>query len=162
MHQIKSPIDYTTANDIMVQDGVISALDFTECFAELLDAQTIAEYKSKSGEQLFYVTERGEHVVVTLQDSLSSSLRERCVRSAMLLLSFKNRGTKLDCEIIPREDGFYMLHCTIKEKTGVLLELTLSVPTKQQAERMAFGFTDNPEETYRAVYTALKGNSPIY
>jgi len=162
MYHIKCPIDFTMANDISVQDGFVSTLDFAECFAELIDAQTIAEYKEPNGESMFYVTERGEHVVTTLQDSLLSSLRERGLRSAMRFLSFKQRGTRIETEITERSDGFFTLRCTLREKEGVLLEVTLAVPTKQQAERMAYRFTDKPEEAYRAIYSSMKGTGFLY
>ena len=156
---LKCPVEYNTAHDLAVQDGVITPLDFSECFSELLDAETIAEHVRPDGESEFYVTQRGEHVVVTLQDSLSSSLRERCLRNAMRFLSFRRRGAKLEHSIVRREDGFYTLTCSIREDAGILLEMTVSVPTRQQAERMAFHFADSPEETYRAVIASMKGDS---
>ena len=162
MYHVKCPVDYTTAYDIALADGMITPLEFAECFAELLDAQTIAEAEDPEGEQMYYVTERGEHVVTTLQDSLLSSIRERGLRSANRYLSFKQRGTKLDCTIDKREDGMYTLRCTMSEKQGILLDITVAVPTKQQAERMAFSFTDNPEQIYRDIVHSMKGGTTLY
>ena len=159
MYNLKSPIDYTTANDVCVQDEVITPFEFAECFSELLDTQTIAEFSQPDGEQMFYVTQRGEHVVTTLQDSLSSSLRERCLRNAMSFLSFKQRGTKIECNVTPREDGKFLLECVMTEKDGILLEVKIAVPTKQQADRMAFHFSDNPEAVYRSLIYSMKASS---
>ncbi|MBR4292434.1 MAG: DUF4364 family protein [Clostridia bacterium] len=162
MYHVKCPVDYTTANDIAVQDGMLTTMEFAECFGELLDAQTIAEATDPEGELMYYVTERGEHVVTALQDSLLSSIRERGLRSASRYLSFKQKGTKLDTEITKREDGMYTLRCTITEKHGILLDISIAVPTSQQAERMAYNFNDNPEEIYREVIHSMKGGTTLY
>lgn len=159
MHSIGFPLDYAEANDIAVQGEIINPLQFAECFAELLEAGTVAEDKRQNQESQYYITSRGTHVVAELQNRLPSGLRERSLRSAMRYLSFERRGSELKFGVSERTDGRLTLNFSAIEESGPLFELSLMVPTQREADRMLFNLRDRPEEIYRNIIAVL--NKPV-
>ena len=61
LRNVGRPLDFTTVNDIVVQDEVVGYFDFAENFAELLETGNIAELRGPDGSR-YQVTEQGIEV----------------------------------------------------------------------------------------------------
>ena len=46
LKNIKEPLEFSTINDIVVQDGFVNYFDFAICFAELLESNQITELRA--------------------------------------------------------------------------------------------------------------------
>lgn len=174
LKNLKYPLDFNTISDIVVQDEFVSYFDFAECFAELLDLGTIEQIRvgneiiseasiGKNGRpekknELYQITEDGEKVVEQLQSSLLGMIKEKSLKSAMRLLSFKSRGSDVRCSTSEREDGRYDLHCEVIENHDTILEVNLVVENKQQLDAMVYNFNERPEVVYRGVVALLTGD----
>lgn len=156
MRNIGYPLDFPNINDIVVQDGFVNYFDFAECFAELLDMGNIEEVKV-DGEDRYIITERGIHVADNLESNLLSTLREKSLKSALRLLSFKKRGANIRCEVEQSGDGRYVLQCAISEGKEQLMQLRVLVDSLNQMEKMRYNFNDRPETVYRGILALLSG-----
>lgn len=150
------PLDFSTVNDIVVQDGVVGYFDFAECFAELLETGNIAE-ETRDGTCLYRITEQGIRVAENLQSKLLVTIREKSLKSAMRLLSFRKRGSKVSCSSEDLGDGTYQFHCSITEEGRTAMELSLHVDTPQLLSLMKYNFNDRPEVIYRGILAILSG-----
>lgn len=171
LKNLNYPLDFNTISDIVVQDEFVNYFDFAECFAELLDSSNIeqisafdipsennADERNKSSNDLYRITENGKKVVEQLQSNLLNMIREKSLKSAMRLLSFKSRGSDVKCVSNEREDGRYDLKCEIIEKGFKLLELGLVVDTKYQLDKMMYNYNERPEVVYRGIISLLTGD----
>ncbi len=86
------PLDFNTISDIVVQDDFVGYFDFAECFAELVDCGNI-EIVHAEPNDLYRITPNGRLVAEQLQSNILGMMREKSLRSAMRLLSFKSRGS---------------------------------------------------------------------
>ncbi len=169
MKNLNFPLDFNTLGDIVAQDEFVTYFDFAECFSELLDSGTIEEIEvdqpvvmTSAGRnkpaELYRITSGGVQVVEQLQSNLLNMIREKSLKSAMRLLSFKRRGTEVRCEPRERADGRYDLRCSIVEGDVSLMELSLVVDTKYQLDKMIYYFNERPEVVYRGVFSLLTGD----
>lgn len=156
MRNIGYPLDFANINDIVVQDGYVNYFDFAECFAELLDMGNIEEVKV-DGEDRYIITDRGIHVADNLESNLLSTLREKSLKSALRLLSFKKRGANIRCEVEPGGEGKFVLRCEISEGKEQLMQLRVLLDSPNQMEKMRYNFNDRPETVYRGVLALLSG-----
>ncbi len=158
MDKIGYPLDFSTLNDIVSVDGIVSGFDFAECFSELLDAENIKELKLSGGD-CYSLSERGKNIVEALSDSLIPSLRENAVKSAMKLLSFRRSGQRISqtVETDPK-NGTKRLVCTVVNNDGVRFSLTLAVDSQSILDKMQYNFNRRPEEIYKAIYALLAGD----
>jgi hypothetical protein len=157
LRNIHYPLDYVNINDIVVQDGVVSPFDFAECFAELLETGNIEEFTA-NGKTLYSITDQGIEVADTLDSRLLMMLKDKSLKSAMRLLSFKKRGSEIKCDVTPLEDGTYEVRCVIIEARRELLNARIVVEDKALAERMKYNFMDKPEVVFRGVYAIFSGD----
>ncbi len=166
LKNLDDPLDFNTISDIVVQDEFVNYFDFAECFAELLDTETVEQIrlpnptpaKPDGTTELFRITENGVHVVEQLQSNLLNMIREKSLKSAMRLLSFKSRGSDVKCSWSEREDGRFDLKCQVIEKGGTLLDVNLVIDTRYQLDKMVYNFNERPEVVYRGILALLSGD----
>ncbi len=173
LKNLNYPLDFNTISDMVVQDEFVSYFDFAECFAELLDTETIEMIRVGDGSnevgvgengrpenknEHFRITENGIVVVEQLQSNLLGVIKEKSLKSAMRLLSFKQRGADVKCTHAKREDGKFDLHCEIIENFEPALEINLVVENEDLLHKMVANFNEHPEVAYRGVISILSGD----
>lgn len=163
LKNLNYPLDFNTISDIVVQDEFVNYFDFAECFAELLDIGNIEQLPAKPDEQknspdLYRITANGIQVVEQLQSNLLNIIKEKSLKSAMRLLSFKSRGSEVRCSGNKRDDGRYDLVCEVIEKGATLLHLSVIIDTKYQLDKMMYNFNERPEVVYRGIISLLTGD----
>ena len=174
LKNLRYPLDFNTISDIVVQDEFVNYFDFAECFAELLDSGTIEQIRvsenieknasiGKNGRpekksELYRITDNGINVVEQLHSNLLNMIKDKSLKSAMRLLSFKNDGSEVKCSIKECEGDTRELCCEVIEKRQTLMELRIKVDSRQQAEKMAYNFNERPEVIYRGVISLLTGD----
>ncbi len=159
MRNIGYPLDFANINDIVVQDGLVGYFDFAQCFAELLDTGNIREIKpeKEKDDELYEVTEQGIRVAENLESNLLGYIKEKSLKSALRLLSFKKRGSEIKCSAVPTEDGKYIMTCTIIEERREIMKVTVLLESRAQFEKMRYNFNDRPETVYRGILALLSG-----
>ncbi len=159
LKNLNYPLDFNTISDIVVQDEFVNYFDFAECFAELLDSGNIEKLPQENDkDELYQITQNGILIAEQLQSNILNMIREKSLRSAMRLLSFKSRGSDVRCHTNKREDGRYDLVCEVIEKNGTLMKLELVVDSKYQLDKMAYNYRERPEVVYRGIVALLSGD----
>ena len=186
LDKIGYPLDYPSIGSIMMQDGIVNFFDFAQCFFSLVDAGHIREIivdgdkeseLSDSGESdasrygaeedddeyessstvLYEVTDTGRQVARALSDNLMVSVREKSYRSALRHLSFAKKGAWVDQTYKPDGDG-YLVTCSIKDKTGTIMDLTVRADSEYQLRKMMNNYSEHPEVVFRGVVALLSGD----
>ncbi len=157
MRNVGYPLDFSNINDIVVQDGFVSYFDFAECFSELLETGNVRKFREGENE-LYEITEQGCTVADSLQSELLMMIRERSLKSALRLLSFKKRGAKISFQ--SREVGKqYEATCKIIEGGKEIFSITLDVENKKTLDRMEYAFRERPEYIYRGILSLMTGEA---
>jgi len=163
MRNIKYPLEYIDINDIVLQDGYVTAFDFIECFADLLEAGNIEicapRDDVKKLPELFMITKKGIHISDTLNSSLPAEVRNNGLKNALRLLSFKKRGSDINCRSEIAADGTYILTCSVIEGKDEVFTVRIKTDDKNRLELMKYNFKDRPEKIYRSILSILSGDA---
>ncbi len=158
MDRIGYPLTCGDVCSIMHQENVVSYFDCADCFTELMDCHhVIPVEKNESGETLFIVSDTGKQIAKELSDTLSSGIKEISYRSAIRHLSFKKRKATIDCSFTERENGKYFVHCEIREFGRIVLDVSVEVDSKIEAENMMLNFRRKPEIVFRGTLAIISG-----
>ena len=157
LDNINYPLDYSTIHDICIQNGYVGGFDFAACFSQLKELGHILE-DGEEGETYYVISPTGKMVAAELQSNLLLSIREKSLKSAMRLLSFKKRGASMSSSVEARADGKYTLCCSITEPSGNILKVELCVASRLQAEDMQKKFNKEPESVYRRLLSVLSAD----
>ena len=182
LDKIGYPLDYPSIGSIMMQDGIVNFFDFAQCFFALVDAGHIREIVTDKPEKyeisdearvlesededseyeptatvLYEVTQTGRQVARVLSESLMVAVREKSYRSALRHLSFARKGAYIDQQYRPDGDG-YLVTCSIKDKNGVIMDLTVRADSEYQLNKMLNNYAEKPEVVFRGVVALLSGD----
>ena len=122
----------------------------------LLDTGNIAEEKS-GNTCLYRITDQGIHVADNLQSNVLTAIRERSLKSALRLLSFKKKGSEIRHHSEELATGGYKLTCSIVEEREEIMNVSVFLDNKAQLEKMEYNFEKNPEVVYRGLLALLSG-----
>lgn len=156
LNQINQPMEFSDINDIVVQDGLVGPIEFAECFAELLDLGNVLEIV-EAGKAYYLISDKGIHVAENLESELLGFIKNKSLKSALRLISFKNGGNHIETSCKARPDGKFDFSCRILQKSDKILEINLVVENEKQLELMRYNFNDRPEVVYRGVMALLTG-----
>lgn len=159
MRNVNYPLDYITANEIVMQTDYIMYLDFDEAFHDMLKGGLIEEVDTDaSGTPLYAVTHKGQMVADQLKSDILPSILDQSLTAALQYLDFKRRGVTAECSSERQGDGTFHIFLTLKEKNKILLQTTLNVDSEYRARQMKKHFLERPEVIYRGLVALLAGN----
>lgn len=154
---LNKPMKYEDINEVIVQDGIVAGIDFADCFADLIEAENIKEFRD--GDDCYYeLSLQGRLVAESLQEDIPKWVRSQGLKSAFRVMSFKERGSKISTRYTRREDGKFDLCCQIVDEKQLSLEIKIVVESVKQLELMMHNFDDRPEIMYRGVLALLCGD----
>ena len=156
--RIDRPVDFVTLNDIAVQDGYVSHFDFMIGFDELKDTKAIESRRSADGEEMWVITSAGMTAAQTLKSSIMPEIMEKAARSALALISFKHRDTRIHSSISRNKSGKYILNMVAKDGEEEFMNVSLSFDSEHTAEIMKNNFDRSPELVYRGLLGVLSGD----
>lgn len=158
MNSIQEPQEFTTINDMVLQDGLVNYFDFATAFNDLLEKKQIEELPGEGGKEPSYrVTAEGKSILESYETDLSAEVRDRALRHALRIFMFKRNGVRQKSEI---EDvpGGCMLHCEITDQTRTLFKSSVFVNDPDYAKRLKENFDDHADVIYKGTMSLLSGD----
>lgn len=164
MYNIKVPLEFELLNEVAVQDGIVSTIDFSIAFADLMEKGNIVEILKEDGQggATYALTDHGIAIVESLQNELTSAIRTQGLKSAMRLLNFRQRGSEIKTRYNMREDGRFDLWCEIIEDKQLVFQVKVIADNATQLELMRYTFDERPEMIYKGMLTLLTGKGDYF
>ena len=156
MKNVGEPLEYTTVNDMVLQDEFVGYFDFAFCFSELLEAGQIIEANNEEP-RLYCVSKSGKETLESYESSLLPIIRERALRSALRLIAYNRTGHRIKSAITESGEG-YNLNCTIADNSKTLLSIDIHIAEKEYAERLKTNFNERAEVIFRGTLALLSGD----
>lgn len=155
LSNLDEPLEFSTVNDIVIQDGFVNYFDFAICFAELLEAGQITETPDQK--PLYEISEAGRTAIESYESTLYNSVREKALRSALRLLAFNKSGSKISSSITECKGG-YILDCKISDNQRILFHNQVFLTEKHYADKLKANFDEKAEIIYKGSLALLSGD----
>ena len=161
LDNIRYPIDYETLSDIIAKNTEEITFSYAECLSELVESGHLW-YDELDGEKYYMISDSGRLVAAELYDTLDPELRERSVASAARYVSLQKGGADCAASISETEDKRFVAHLVAKDSHGEILNLSITVATRAEAELIKKRFENKPDATYRGVLFAASGRFEFF
>lgn len=156
MKNVGEPLEFTTINDIVLQDEFVGYFDFAFCFSELLESGQIDEIDN-GDEKLYVVSESGRETLESYEGSLLTVIKERALRSALRLIAFNRSGSRIKSTITENGNG-YSLNCSIVDNEKTIFDIEVFVTDRNYAEKLKANFDERAEIIFRGALSLLSGD----
>jgi len=157
MKNVGVELDFNHVSDIVIQDNVVSYIDFAICFAELVDAGHVLVDRNENGVEMYRVSATGAEVADELSGSILSNIREISLQNAKRHLSFQRIGASVDCHREDLPGGKFRVVFEIREKDGGDFRISVDTSSEREAEQMMMNFRRKPDVIYRGTRALLTG-----
>ena len=155
LKSIKEPISNTQLTEIILENNFINYFTFQQYLAELEDSKFV-EYHEANDKKLLILTEAGDNVLSLFKARISPSkisIIDEYIKEKIGSIK-KELTIHADYTLGDNDDSFIVDLKAIEDQS-LLMELKLSVPTKNQATSICSKWKENPSEIYTNIINIL-------
>lgn len=156
LDNIRYPIDGTTMLSIIEENTDDISLDYEQCLAELADSEHLL-FDEVDGEKYYMISDKGRMVASELYDTLDKGFRERSLRSAIKHISLSKSGASIKAYIVETDSKRYRVTLEASDSFGEMMQTSLTVNSRAEAEQIKKNFENKPDGVYRGVLFAATG-----
>lgn len=154
LEQISVPLSKSTINSFILEKGYTNFLTLQQAIGELLDNQLILQ-KTEANKVMLSITPEGRDTLSYFENRISDAIKEE-VRQFMLENDKELKNAySITSNYYKSVSGEYEAQLVAKEKGVVLVDLKISVPTKEIAEDVCLNWQKRNEEIYRLLMQKL-------
>ncbi len=156
LSRVNEPMSRKQLCDSLQQNGLVNYFDTNVAIDDLLNQKMLKEEEYQK-ETCLTTTEAGKENAETLETTLSPSVRERSVNTALKVLARAKAEREVKVDITKTETG-YSVTFRIDGLGENLLTLSLYAADILQAEQLRENFLNNPAEVYSEIIGLLTTN----
>ena len=150
MARVASPIDFHALTDLTMCDDGVDYFEFAEAVSELVETGHLTLEN-----QLYSITDKGRADGAACESSLPYTVKQKCGANLVKLNGILRRNAQVRSSVEDRNEGGSIVKMELGDDKGNLFTLNLLFGTREQAQRLAEGFQEEPERVYNDVITAL-------
>ena len=156
LSELGEPMGFDEMTEAILADGTANYFEFADALSELRETGCVVTFKTDSGINEYAVTEKGKAAAKTLENDLPLSVREKSTESARNIIQRRRIEKENLVTITKTEDG-YMIHIRVTDIGTDLMDLSLFMPTIEQALAVKEKFLGDPAGAYMGVLETLAG-----
>ena len=149
--RVIEPIPFDTVWDLAMCDEGVDYFDFAECLSDLVRT----EHLTLSADGLYAITDKGLRNSRICESSLPYSVRLRTDKNVAEYNRRLLRKNQVQSQVIPRENGSYVVELRLQDDVDSILHLELTAATEAMARDLADRFRKDPEGIYTRLLSAL-------
>lgn len=150
MDRAAGPITFLQLFELALCDAGVDYFSLTQA----VDHMVATGQLTREGDRCA-ITEKGRRNSQICESSLPRSVRRRCDDNLIKVNEALRRESQVRAQIIDGEDGEATLCLTLEDASSPLFQLTLFSPGREQAERWAQAFREDPSALYLNIIKLL-------
>lgn len=161
LDNIRYPVEHSTLLNIIAENTDDYSLDYEQCLLELVNSSHLL-FDEFDGEKYYMISDKGRLVSAELYESLDPELRERSLRSANKHVTLKEDGARIEAKIEETPNKRFKVVLGSYDKDGELINISVVVSTRAEAELIKKNFESRPGSIYRGVLFSLTGKLEFF
>ncbi|MCI8853584.1 MAG: DUF4364 family protein [Lachnospiraceae bacterium] len=147
LNQVNFPLSNAQLCEFILDREYTTYFTLQQSISELLEAGFV-QMKSVSNTSLYELTEEGQNTLDYFKSRISTAIRDD-IDAFLADHRYELRNeTSMLADYYETPQGEYAARCQVKEKESTLIELTLTVPTEEQASSICANWKQKNEKVY--------------
>ena len=147
---IKEPISNTQLTEIILENNFINYFTFQQYLSELEEAKFV-EYHKANDKNLLILTKHGDTVLSLFKSRLSPAKIEIIDQYIKNKIESIKKELTIHADYTLGDNDSFIVDLKAVENQALLMELKLSVPSKNQAVAICNKWKDNPSDIYNTI-----------
>ena len=154
LDRVSFPMSNAQISEFILEKEYTDYFTIQTALSELVEARC-SRLKSVRNTSLYTITEEGQNTLSYFGKKISSQIREE-IDAFLAEHSYELRNDiSMPADYYETSSGEYAARCRVLEKNSVLIDLTLTVPVREQAEAICGQWRDKSQEIYASLMKAL-------
>lgn len=141
-------------SEVVQAEGIANYFETFNALKDLIKSGHLVVSKTVEDIDFYTVSDLGRSSADSLQSSVPPSVKEKAIRSTEKMLDMIQKLKENQVEIKKVSDG-YIVQLKILDIGSDLMDLSLFVGTKEEADKVRKNYLDNPTAVYKAVLEVL-------
>ena len=154
LKKVDFPLTNAQISEFVLDQEYTTYFTLQQAISELVEAGLLRMETIRNTSQ-YYLTEDGDMTLGYFTQKISAPIREDIDRYIQENKMALRNEVAIVADYYKNTAGEYSVHCEVKEKKGDLLDLTISVPDKEQAIAMCNHWGKRCQEIYEYVMGTL-------
>lgn len=160
LHHTEYPLTNARISEFILQKGYATYFNLQTALSELLETGLI-ESESTVNSSFFKPTKDGINTLKLLNEELSPFIKDEIKN----YLSDNHVTFREDLSATSNykleENGLFSVRLKVHERGNLLLDLSLSVPSKKIAEKICNEWSDKSDDVFAMIFNSLVLNKPL-
>ena len=151
-------LDFTLTNgqisEFILDKGYTNYFTLQQAISEMVDAGFIRE-ESSNNRTLYHLTDEGKETIGFFRNNISPAIQE----DINTFLKEKRYDLKAEVSVkadyYPTSNNEYAIRCQIIEHGTPIIDMTLTMPTEQEASTVANNWKTKNQELYAQIVSKL-------
>lgn len=158
LHNISQKLTLSQINEALLKKGLVNYFELADAMSELLESgHIIICATNEKDEECYELTELGVRTAQEFSDTLPLTVREKALHSAQNLLTRQKSAAENIVTVDKVKDG-YMVNLIISDIGSDLMNLSLFMPTENEADAVKRQFIRDPLLIYKGMLALLTGD----
>ena len=154
LNKLDFPLTNGQISEFILDKGYTNYFTLQQAISEMVENGFIRE-ETTHNRTLYHLTDEGRDTIHYFKNNISSAIQED-VDNFLKEKKYDLRNeVSVKADYYPNKNSEYSVRCQIFENGVSLLDLTLNVPTREQAETMANNWNQKNQEIYAQIMASL-------
>lgn len=154
LKKVDFPLTNAQISEFVLEQEYTTYFTLQQAISELVEAGLIRVETVRNTSQ-YFLTDDGDETLGFFEQKISPPIRDDIDRYIQENKMDLRNEVAIVADYYKNTGGEYSVHCEVKEKKGNLLDLTISVPDKEQAVAMCDHWNKKCQEIYEYLMNAL-------
>lgn len=147
LDKVDFPLTNSQISEFILDKGYTTYFKLQQALAELTEAELVRE-ETTHNRTLFHITEDGAQTIDFFRNKISKPIQEDIDAFFNEKKYDLKNETSVKADFYRNTAGEYSVRCQVLENQEPLIELTLSVPTANEAETIAANWQKKNQDVY--------------
>lgn len=151
---IKYPISNTQLTDIVLENSFINYFMLQQYVSELITSDFL-KYEEKDSKEIIVLTAKGDRVLSFFKDRISPNKLKLIDDYINKKVEIIKKELSITSDYTLDDDNSFLVNLKATENKSTIIDLTISVPTKDEAKAICNRWKENSSTIYNKIINSL-------
>lgn len=154
LDKVDFPLTNSQISEFILDEGYTTYFKLQQAISELIDSGFIRE-ESTHSRTFYHLTEEGEQTINFFRNDISAEIQSDINKFLQAKKYELKNEVSVKSDYYRNSNMEYSVRCQVIEHGAPLIDLTITVPTEAEAEKIANNWTSKNEEIYAMIMASL-------
>ena len=154
LKKLDFPLTNGQISEFVLEKGYTTYFTLQQAISEMVEAGFIRE-ETTHNRTLYHITEEGIQTIQFFKNNISSAIQQDIDTFLKEKRYALKNEVSVKADYYPTSNNEYAIRCQIIEQGSPIIDLTLTMPTEQEATTVANNWKKKNQELYAQIVSSL-------